>query len=123
MVSGVAILRLIAAAAVTILNVEPGGYRPVVAIGPCASAAGFCATARMRPVDGCTTTIAIWNRLVALTARCAAVCTVRDRLSEIAGDGSGAWSARTSASTRCSVSTDTTRDPARPGDLAARRPS
>ncbi|SKY71421.1 Uncharacterised protein [Mycobacteroides abscessus subsp. abscessus] len=57
--SGCARSRLIAVAAVTILNVEPGGYRPVVAIGPLASADWFCATPRMRPVDGWTTTIAI----------------------------------------------------------------
>ena len=45
-----------AAPAVTILNVEPGGYRPVVAAGPSASAAPFWATARISPVEGLMTT-------------------------------------------------------------------
>ena len=44
------------ASAVTILNVEPGGKRPVRASAPAASAAPFWATASSCPVDGCTTT-------------------------------------------------------------------
>ena len=36
----------------TVLKVEPGGYRPVSAIGPCASAAGFWPTASTSPVEG-----------------------------------------------------------------------
>ena len=49
--------RSIAAPAVMILNVDPGGYRPVVAAGPSASAAAFWATARISPVDGLIATI------------------------------------------------------------------
>ena len=45
-------LRSMAAPAVTILNVDPGGYSPMVAVGPSTSAAAFCATARISPVDG-----------------------------------------------------------------------
>ena len=49
--------RSIAAPAVMILNVDPGGYSPVNAAGPSASAAPFCATARISPVDGLIATI------------------------------------------------------------------
>ena len=49
-------LRSMAAPAVTILNVDPGGYSPMVAVGPSTSAAAFCATARISPVDGLMTT-------------------------------------------------------------------
>ena len=56
-VLGVAMSRSMAAPAVMILNVDPGGYRPVVATGPSLSAAAFCATARISPVDGLITTI------------------------------------------------------------------
>ena len=56
-VFGVAMSRSMAAPAVIILNVDPGGNRPVVASGPCASAAAFCAIARIAPVDGLITTI------------------------------------------------------------------
>ncbi len=51
-VVGVISLRSMAALAVTILNVEPGGYCPVSASGPWASAAAFCATVRISPVLG-----------------------------------------------------------------------
>src|SRR5882757_839610 len=44
-VSGVASPACIAAAVVMVLNVEPGGYTPVKAMGPCAFAAAFCAAA------------------------------------------------------------------------------
>src|SRR5882757_9704370 len=45
-VSGVASPACNAAAVVTVLNVEPGGYTPENAIGPCPLAAGFCAAAK-----------------------------------------------------------------------------
>ena len=49
------------AKAVRILNVEPGGYWPIVARLPPASAAGVCAMARIPPVDGRIATImACW---------------------------------------------------------------
>src|ERR1700737_5150725 len=68
---GGALSRGIAAPAVITLNVDPGGNRPVVASGPCASAAAFCAIARIPPVDGLITTI-IACLPTAATARCAA---------------------------------------------------
>src|SRR6185295_7919942 len=78
-VLGVAISRSMAAPAVMILNVDPGGYRPVVAIGPSVLAEPFCATARISPVDGLITTIIAFLPVV-LTAPCAASCTARSRL-------------------------------------------
>src|SRR5690349_14984670 len=51
-VVGVTVPACSAAEVVTVLKVEPGGYRPVRAIGPCASAAEFCATATTSPVEG-----------------------------------------------------------------------
>src|SRR5215207_10588564 len=86
-VLGVAMSRSMAAPAVMILNVDPGGYKPVVASGPSLSAAAFCATARISPVDGLITTIIAFLPVV-LTAFCAAFCTDRSRL--IVTDGAGA---------------------------------
>src|SRR5215472_12519487 len=51
-VAGVRFVPWNAAVAVTILNVEPGGYRPVSGLSPAVIAAVFAAIARMWPVDG-----------------------------------------------------------------------
>ncbi|VBA55900.1 hypothetical protein LAUMK41_01898 [Mycobacterium attenuatum] len=112
MVFGVAISRSTAAPAVTILNVDPGGYRPVVAIGPSALAPTFCAIARISPVDGLITTIiALPPR--ASTARWAAFCTVRSNVIVIDGAGDGSTSCSTATSTPFWL-TLTTRQPACP---------
>ena len=76
-----------AATAVTILKVEPGGNRPISAIGPWAVAGAFCATACNSPVEG---------RIATSTAGCgtgptaasAAVCTLRAIV--VATGGAGA---------------------------------
>src|ERR1700736_2231777 len=85
-VFGVAMSRSMAAPAVMILKVEPGGYRPVVASGPSLLAGAFCATARISPVDGLIATIIAFLPVV-LTAFCAAFCTVRSRLMLTEGAG------------------------------------
>ena len=107
-----AMARSIAAPAVTILNVEPGGYRPMVAIGPSASAAAFCATARISPVDGLIATIIAFLP-VKLTEFCAAFCTARSRLMVTDGEGLPGTSLSTSTSTPFWL-TLTTRQPACP---------
>src|SRR6185503_10079404 len=84
---GVAISRPMAAPAVMILNVDPGGNRAGVARGPSLSAAAFCATDRISTVDGLITTIIAFLPVV-LTAFCAAFCTDRSML--IVTDGAGA---------------------------------
>ena len=63
-----------AAAVVTTLNVEPGGKRPSSDTGPCWSAAEFCATARIPPVEGWIATIDAASPVPA-TASAAACCT------------------------------------------------
>src|ERR1700752_5106422 len=83
-VLGVAMSLSMAAPAVMILNVDPGGYRPVVASGPSLSAAAFCASARISPVDGLITTIIAFLPVV-LTGPWAASCTDRSRLMVIEG--------------------------------------
>ena len=110
--SGVAMSRSMAAPAVMILNVDPGGYRPVVASGPSLSAAAFCATARISPVDGLITTIIAFLPVV-LTAFCAAFCTARSRLMVTEGAGAPGTSLSTSTSAPFWL-TLTTRQPASP---------
>ena len=88
-----------------------------MAIGPSRSAASFCATARISPVEGRITTI-IACLPVMSTAFCAASCTDRSRL--ILTDGAG------SPCTSCSTSTSapfwltvTTRQPGVPSRSSA----
>ena len=83
-----------------------------MASGPCASAAGFCATARISPVDGLIATI-IACLPVVLTAFWAAFCTARSRLIVTDGAGSPGTSLSTSTSTPFWL-TLTTRQPAWP---------
>ncbi|CKP38953.1 Uncharacterised protein [Mycobacterium tuberculosis] len=95
-----------------ILNVDPGGYRPVVATGPSASAPAFCAIARISPVDGLITTIIALPPRV-FTACCAAFCTTRSNVIETDDAGDGATSCSTETSTPFWL-TLTTRQPALP---------
>ena len=104
--------RSMAAPAVTILNVDPGGNRPIVAIGPSRSADAFCATAMISPVEGLMTTIMACLPVVS-TAFWAAFCTERSRLMVTDGAGSPATSCSTSTSTPFWL-TVTTRHPAVP---------
>src|ERR1700739_991714 len=87
-----------AAPAVIILNVDPGGNGPGVANGPWLSAAGFWAIARMAPVDGWITTI-IACLPTLFTARCAAFCIERSSVSETDGAGVPGTSLRIPTST------------------------
>ena len=56
-VAGVSPAPSMPAVAVTILKIEPGGYWPDIAMVPWGSAAAFCATSRISPVDGWMATI------------------------------------------------------------------
>ena len=72
------------------MNVEPGGYRPVNAIAPCASAGAFCATASTSPVDGWMATIAAGVGIAAnasLPARSMPMSSVL----EMSATGFGSW--------------------------------
>ena len=81
-----------AASAVTILNVEPGGKRPVSASAPAASAGPFWATASRFPVDGWTaTSIACCGS--GSTASSAAACRARSSATVTVLPGFGASSA------------------------------
>ena len=60
-----------AAEVVTVLKVDPGGNRPVIAGVPWSSAAPFWAAATIPPVEGEMATIAA-GRCSASSARCAA---------------------------------------------------
>ena len=83
-----------------------------MAAGPSASAAAFCATARMSPVDGLITT-SIALRPWVSTACWAAFCTGRSSVIDIDGAGCGATSLRMSTSAPFWL-TLTTRQPASP---------
>ena len=74
--SGTTVPRSRAAAVVTVLKVEPGGYSPLSETGPRASAASFCATAMTPPVEALRATIAA-GCSIGSRARFAAVCTPR----------------------------------------------
>lgn len=89
----------------------------MVASGPSASAAAFCATARISPVEALIATI-IACLPVKFTAFCAAVCTARSRLIVTEGAGSAGTSLRTSTSTPFLL-TVTTRHPERPSRSSA----
>ncbi len=94
------------------MNVEPGGYSPVRASGPSASAAAFCATARTAPVDGSIATITAGCCIGARTAS-ARVC--RSRSSVVCRSGAGGPSAP--ATRRALPSPDTSRT-AQPADAS-----
>lgn len=75
---------------------EPGGYWPVSATAPCASAGAFCATASTSPLEGRSATIiAAWG--TGSTAPSAARCTRSLSVECTAGTGR--------AGTSCSVRT------------------
>ncbi len=101
-----------AAAAVAILNVEPGGYRPASAGAPTASAALFCATASRSPVDGATATSMVCCG-TGSTASSAALCTARSSPTVIVVPGSARSSTRVTT-TPPAGSTACTDQPATP---------
>ena len=105
------------ASAVTILNVEPGGKRPVRASAPAASAAPFWATASSCPVDGCTaTSIACCG--IGSTASSAAVWTARSSVTAAVVPGFGA-SSTSVATVPPPASTAATDQPGTPSSCAA----
>src|SRR5699024_12702765 len=80
------------AAAVIILNTDPGGYCPLNSTSPARSAASVWTTARISPDDGLMATIIVCESARKFTASSAARCTSQSMLTRTAGEGSGACS-------------------------------
>src|ERR1700754_4871123 len=114
---------VIAAVAVTTLNVEPGGYRPLSASGPSASAAGFCATASKSPVDAeIATSIACCA--TGSTASSAAACTARSipTVTVLPECGGSSTSVRTALPVLSTTTTDQPGTPSNSSAISVRTP-